>query len=91
MIVAIKLLLPSIVFANENEPRLVNPFYFNVKHTMTKNVQIRKLSEGPFNLSMSSFRVKAFKLPVNKDTSKVQQNRGENNISTYKPFTLGQK
>lgn len=69
MSVAIKLLLPT---ANKNEPLLVTSFYFNVRHTMIKNVQIRNLSEGPFNLSMSSFRVKAVKLPVNKDTSKVQ-------------------
>lgn len=28
---------------------------------------------------------------LNKDTSKVQQNRGENNILTHKPFTVDQK
>lgn len=46
---------------------------------------------APFNLSMPSFRVKAFKLPVNKDSSKVQHNRDENNIPAHKPFTVEQQ
>lgn len=57
---------------------------------MSENVQIRNLSVSA-SIQSASFRVKAFKQPVNKDTSKVQHSRGQNNIPTHKPFTLDPK
>lgn len=45
----------------------------------------------PFNLPLSPLRVKSFKELVNKDPREVEENRGENNLSTTKPLTVDRK
>ena len=52
------------------------------KHATCQLVKVHSISP------CLPFRGKASKLPVNKDTSKVQRTRGENKTPTCKPFAV---